>query len=560
MKDTPSPDSWRLKLSWCTPWISWAAGMWIVFAPVFFTWFGVVPGGRGDPRLVNYTLEHGFRWLTRHPVHLSFWDPPIFFPYPNVSAFTDVLLGSGLLYWPWRLLGFQPDVSFMLWVLGICSANFVASYYLLRSCFSFAAAASSVGAYLYTFGGIRMANISHFQLLPPFWVVLAVIAALTIFHTHTSAARRRVFIAVLAAAAVLQAYTAFYTFFFFLLLLFLVLLIALAKNTTRAPLFEMIRRHAIMLALIMAFAFMVLLPLAHHYLEAFSVFGSYGLKLDNVPRPYSWFLMGPRNILYGSLQQPGGFFAHLKHPMQSNGLGVATLMASLTGLYFLRRQRAVVLLTLATAVLLAIAMSYGSFTPWQLVRAWVPGAGAIRALGRVSMVLLLPASIGLSAAVQRLGTRWLGIPAVVLAVICASEQVHRATWVDLEHERSQAQAIVERVPSDCTSFYLVCVGPDSCENSKDDAMWTQLLSDVPTVNGRYGHFPPDYELRTKVVRSSAEKQSLEAALERWSSLHNLAPDEICWIEYPGYTKPGGEERWPWPSRTVWNRISGSDVY
>ena len=262
MKDTTSHNSWLRKLPRCAPWVSWAVGMWVVFAPVFFTRFGVVPGGRGDPRLVNYTLEHGFRWLIRHPVHLSFWDPPIFFPYPNVSAFTDVLLGSGLLYWPWRLLGCQPDISFMLWVLGVCSANFVASYWLLRSCFGFVAAASSVGAYLFTFGSIRMANIGHFQLFPQFWVLLAVIAVMVIFHDHASAARRRVFIALLAAAVVLQAYTAFYTFYFFSLLLLLVILIALVNSTTRAPLLEMIRRHAVTLAFTVTVALIALLPLA----------------------------------------------------------------------------------------------------------------------------------------------------------------------------------------------------------------------------------------------------------------------------------------------------------
>ncbi len=165
MEDTFFHENRFDKLQKYTPWIIWAVGMLIVFAPVIFTGFGAVHGGRGDPRLVNYTLEHGFRWLVRYPVHLSFWDPPIFFPYPNVSAFTDVLIGSGLLYWPWRLIGCQPDTSFLLWILCVFSANFAVSYWLLRSCFRFSTAASSAGAYLFSFGSIRMANFGHLQLL-----------------------------------------------------------------------------------------------------------------------------------------------------------------------------------------------------------------------------------------------------------------------------------------------------------------------------------------------------------------------------------------------------------
>jgi len=519
----------------------------VVFAPVFFTGFGVVSRGRGDPRLVNYTLEHGFRWLIRHPVHLSFWDPPIFFPYPNVSAFTDVLLGSGLLYWPWRLLGCQPDISFLLWILCIFSANFAASYWLLRSRFGFAVASSSVGAYLFTFGSIRMANIVHFQAHPQFWVLLSVIAVLFIFDINTSSVQRRICIAVLAASIVLQAYTSFYTFYFFSLILLLVILISLVRSSTRAPLLEMVQRHAVTLTLTMIVALTAISPLVFHYLEAYGIFGDYNLNMDWVPRPYSWLLMGPGNIIYGSLQQAGGYFAHLKHATQSNGVGMATLLASLTGLYFMRRRPAIVLLTLATAILLSIAMSYGGFTPWHLVRALVPGAGAIRALGRISMILLLPMSIGLSAAIQRLGTRWLGIPAVLLVAVCVAEQVHHVSWIDMGHERSHAQAVSKRVPSRCKAFFLVCVGPCQCKNVHDDAMWTQLLSNVPTVNGRYGHYPPGYKLRRKDLENFPDKQTIETALTKWSSLHNLLPEDICWVEYQGYTHPGKDKRYSWPS-------------
>ncbi len=520
--------------------------MWVVFAPVFFTGFGVILAGRGDPRLVNYTLEHGFRWMIQHPVHLSFWDPPLFFPFPNVSAFTDVLLGSGLLYWPWRLLGCQPDLSFLLWILGVCCANFVASYWLLRSGFGFVPAAASVGAYLFTFGSIRM-KIGHLQLLPQFWVVLGVIALLAVFDHQTSPPRRRVFIAVLATTAVLQAYTAFYTFYFFCLLLLLVLLIALVRSRTRVPLLAMIRRHTVTLVLTVGVALLALLPLATHYLEAYAIVGSFKLNPEMVPRPYSWLLLGPRNMMYGSIQRAGGSLAHLIHSAQSNGLGAVTLLTSLAGLYVLRRRQAVVLLALATAILLALAMSYGDFTPWRFIRAWVPGAGAIRELGRISMVLLLPACIGLSAAVQRLGKRWLGMPTVLLVVVCVAEQAQRVSYVDRGHERSQARAIVEQVPARCTAFYLVCVGPGSCRNAMDDAMVTQLLSDVPTVNGRYGRYPPGFELRSNVVGTTADRQKLEAALTSWSSRHNLTADDICWVEYPGYTRPEIGRRCLWPS-------------
>jgi len=520
--------------------------MWIVFAPVLATWFGVGLSYRGDPRLVNYILEHGYLWLTRQPPHLSFWNPPVFFPYPNVSAFTDVLIGSGFLYWPWRLLGLDPETSLVLWQLAVFSANFGVSYVLLRSCFSFSRGSSSLGAYLFTFASIRMCNIGHLQLFPQFWIALGALATLKIFDPTSRTRQQRLFIAVLAAALVLQAYTAFYTFYFFSLLLLVSVLIALCVTATRAPLVASVRRHAATLAFVIVIAALALLPLTLHYLEAASVLGDYQLNLEMIPHPCSFFLMGPRNIVYGALQHGGAPFAELNNPNQSNGLGLVTMAVTLAGLVLLRRRLSVMLLVLATAVLLVIAMRFGDFTLWQLMRSWVPAAGALRAVGRISMLLLLPASIGLSAAFERLGTRWFGIPAVLLALVCAAEQVHRVAWIELEHERAEAQAVSERVPAECSAFYLVCVGPADCRHVNDDALWAQLGSATPTINGRYGHSPPRFRLQHAIASTPAQSQELRAALEQWCTRHDLALEDVCWVEYPGFRRPGEVRLHRWP--------------
>ena len=41
--------------------------MMLAFYPVFVSGFGRVPGDFGDARLVNYLLEHSWRWLLREP-------------------------------------------------------------------------------------------------------------------------------------------------------------------------------------------------------------------------------------------------------------------------------------------------------------------------------------------------------------------------------------------------------------------------------------------------------------------------------------------------------------
>src|SRR5690242_4521261 len=83
----------------------WLCGMLLAFYPVLFSGFARVSGDLGDSRLLNYLLEHDYRWLLRQPAHRDLWSPPFFYPEANVGAYSDILLSAGPCYWPWRLLG-----------------------------------------------------------------------------------------------------------------------------------------------------------------------------------------------------------------------------------------------------------------------------------------------------------------------------------------------------------------------------------------------------------------------------------------------------------------------
>src|SRR5438034_10739177 len=103
--------------------LGWASGLLLAFYPVLLTGFARIPGDHGDGRLINYLLEHGWRWLCREPLHRQLWDLPIFYPTPNTGAYSDILISAGPLYWPWRALGLAPETAFQLWMLAVASLN-----------------------------------------------------------------------------------------------------------------------------------------------------------------------------------------------------------------------------------------------------------------------------------------------------------------------------------------------------------------------------------------------------------------------------------------------------
>ena len=118
------------------PWILWICGMLVAFYPALLSGFRNLQLGYGDPRLVNYILEHSWLWVTGHPLNDSFWSPPVFYPAANVGAYSDTMVGSGPIYWLFRGLGAGPGYALQLWMMSCLSLCFLFTYIFLRRCLS----------------------------------------------------------------------------------------------------------------------------------------------------------------------------------------------------------------------------------------------------------------------------------------------------------------------------------------------------------------------------------------------------------------------------------------
>ena len=141
------------------PTVALGIGLLVSAWPTLSSGFADVQGGLGDTRLVNFTLEHTYRWLQGMPLASDIWSPPIFFPTTGVAAYTDLLLGIAPVYWLWRWLGAQPDSAYQMWMLACWSLNFVAFYLLLRRYLATSIVGSSAGAWLFAFSSPRAASI-----------------------------------------------------------------------------------------------------------------------------------------------------------------------------------------------------------------------------------------------------------------------------------------------------------------------------------------------------------------------------------------------------------------
>ncbi len=528
------------------PAIGWTVGLVIMAWPTFSTAFRKVQGGLGDSRLVNFSLEHGYRWLMGMPLAKDLWSPPIFYPVTGTATYTDLMLGLGPFYWPWRWLGCTPHTAFQLWMLVCWSINFIGSYLLLRRGLRLAPVAATVGGYLFAFGSPRWMSMAHQQLVPQVWLLLSLAGLILIFRkpSRPSPARRWGASIAFWTGMVAQLYSAVYLLAFFGLGLAVAGGFALISRGWRSATLSALKENLAPLVITGVIAVALATPLTLRYHETSKIIGLHGRAGVHLPEPLSWVLPGNSNRMYGRIQQSWDL-AEYRGFSQTNGVGVVTLVLCAAGLWIGRRRPEVRLVVVAFAglVLLTITLP-GGWSPWWLVRKYAPGYAALRAVARIGLMGLFPAALGVALAVERLlsSRRWIVVAALIAVV--AVEQPHRRPSFDKAAVIERVKRIASHIPPDAATFLLVNDGPTWDKYLHDDAAWVALATGIPTVNGRYGHLPPAYPFQTPRIEEPEERAALRRTLDDWLSDGGVEPVTAAMIEVTPRTQKRRRPRRP----------------
>jgi hypothetical protein len=523
------------------------AGMLALFHPTFLSGFSLMQADPGDTRFNNYILEHGFQWISGNPFHASFWNLPIFYPAPNTAAYSDILLGAAPPYWLFRLVAFPPDTAFQLWMLSMGILNFSAAFWVMRRELGLAALASAGGAYLFAFAALRGNQMGHQQLLPQFFSMLAVYCLLRIFRDQQSAEgvspwKTRGLIALLATSVVLQLYAGFYLGYFLCLGLSTWFGVALLFREGRSVVGGVVRHHAVTIVLSLIISLVPLTWMGYHYFEVQKHVGPrpWSEVRTMVPRTESWLDIGPCSWLYGWTRQ---YVSFSWVPMEGEhrlGLGLATLVITVIGLFRMSRGTWGLVTLLTALVIGLVAFRYlGTITPWWVVFKIVPGASAVRAVTRIALLLLIAFSFGLAFFLDSIKNQKIAL--ALLLLVCLEQGVTTQSYG--KHViRSEVNRLASHIPAEAGSFYYA---PCFIRNGKArqwdqlsyksqiDAMWAGLIVRVPTVNGYSGNMPPGWsELERLCIRSKSDEERIRAALDRWLKSYGVDRKSVALVGNP----------------------------
>jgi hypothetical protein len=485
----------------------------------------------------------------------------VFYPAPNTAAYSDVLLGVAPFYWPWRVVGLQPDTAFQLWLLTIATLNFLSALLLFSRGFRCRPIASAIGAMLLSFAGVRTAQVMHAQLIAHFYIAIAILALLEIFEPEpelragvTVVEPRTTWVIVLALASLGQIYSSFYYGWYLCLALVIAALWAVILPGTRRRFLLTVRANLPAMLAADSVAAVLLVPLAMHYLRAEREVGArpFGVVETMLPRLQSWAYQGPDSWMYGWLATHDAFHNLPMEHEQRLGLGLATLVCAAIGLWFGRRRRVVQFVVLVPLTMAIFATEWpGGFAPWHAIYSFLPGASAIRAVSRIGVALVFPAALGIALLVDSI-TRARRIPpsrtasvlrrrdrrsrallAILVVAVVVAEQVQRPNSYDKNEGRARVLRVANGIGADCGAFlYTTTGGDDDPWRYHADAMWASMARGIPTLNGYSGNEPPGWSFYDNRVPTADSDSAVSRAVVLWAERWHIDPARICRVRTP----------------------------
>ena len=473
----------------------------------FLTGFTSVQGDEADGRLTSFIGTH---WLD--PLRWGSWqDLGMFYPLTETIGFSDWLFLNGLIALPFALVGI-PDYAAFQWSLIALSAVGYASMVVLlrrgpRVSWPIAIAASLV----FVFGNNMYVASEHPQLAP---IALLPLVALLVLDAW----RRRSWVlawAVLPGVVIgLILITSFYTFWYLLLTSMVLAVVGLIYSPSRSWIVANLRRLLTLAAGIVIGTTPFVLLAAPIYLAALDLGEGQRSTADILYwslSPKDFVNVSTSNGMWGwlidALYPPSldwrsrpSEWAYAPTPLIWLGLVVAVVIAVRHRRVLATWGHAAVVAMASGVVLEVLLLRLGPFFPWGLV-VNLPGATAVRALGRLQLVATFLILIGISVLINawwrsrpRSNRAHLGL-AIVLALVVI-EQVSIEPMQENGPQRRDDLASIAIPPAECRTFVVIqpLYPEDVSPPIQIDAMLVSRATGLKTMHGYTGIEPPGWDL------------------------------------------------------------------
>ncbi|HEX4042036.1 MAG TPA: hypothetical protein VHY10_10075 [Xanthobacteraceae bacterium] len=507
------------------------------FAVLPFSTGNMIPGQAPDPAFNRMMLEYFTRGLTAlvHGHGFDFLNVPIFYPWPDVTNFSDTHWGDGLPYALARALGADDFRAFQIWFIVGFPLTYVSTLWSLRL-FGLGYLGSAAGAFLFTFNLPEVAHYDHAQMLYRLWVPPAVLA-LEWFLTRRSlkaGAACILFVALQFAATI-------YLGLFLVLLLSSYAVAAAMVGRHRLALPRLIELRAASASAKIATGSMliaglgVLAVVAVPYIEVQRLYGfSRPWSEAAMMMPHlSVYLLTGHSLIWPNLSvwlAPSWFYEQQIFP------GLAALVPVI---WFLidkpaRRRNMLVPITLVTvAIMTGMTLDFEGVSLYRAIN-WAPGFSALRAIARVVLVTMFPLSVLLGLLIDNLIAakpsamapwRRQSVGVLLVGLLVAEGCAIKPFTSTIDFWRTAETAVAVKLPASLPpSAILAATGWQLIP-----ALVAVKLG-IRTLDGYSGNIPPDWhEIATCDDVDHDLRAGQRFLVEHGRSPPKISPDKIVLI-------------------------------
>ncbi len=497
----------------------------------FFTSFGLAQGNYFDGRLTQTIALH---WA--QPFQFGdFNNLGIFFPFDRALMYSDTFLLFGPSVALLSVAGASGSVAFqsaLIIVTAVGYFSLIALFRLLRCGWWL----SITGAAVAIFSNGMLIASAHPQLITVHLVPVCILFGLLALRSNHQSSQF-LFSASSSCLTGLVLYSAFYVGWTIILsgvvLLFFLFVFAWRSTTqffrSRISLAHLVGT-VIGLAFPLILAMYTYLPLLLSGTER-SLDDAAGFALQ----PKDLLGVSPTNILWSPV------FTRTLAPIRDEEFAMsptpflllASFLLSVWALRHYQRRSWIHVLGLSLLVtgfvFWLLPVRWGSFLPWTVVYE-IPGASAIRAIGRVEIVsglfLVLGATLLASQLIRNAGRRTLGLISIGVVLIVLEQANHRVQQhVDVAEMTSLQSTPTPDLP--CRSFFIsppldarkvheYQIDPvlDSGITAGITAQIVAQATGIPSVNGYSGGSPSEWPLtKYEIINPSEYQARLNAYIE-----------------------------------------------
>ena len=514
-----------------------------------------------DSGLVNLILEH---WYDVVCGRGNVLDLRMFWPQSGTLGYSEALLGPGIIYSIFRIFGFDFFAAFNPAFIAVHLLGTVFMYLSLRK-LGCTRIISLVGLGI-TFWSCSFSQLSwHAQFFSLSGVPILIYIFLCFLEKRSEPLGKRclyyIAFTVMTGITFFSSVYVAYVLTLYVLLTFVAFLIYVtAKDKSIVRVSTVIKEKYGDILLFLFLQLFWVIPFLIVYLPVYKSFGGYDdeFALALAPTVTDFFRTRSYAPLENTINQilmqglPTEITDYEMHMILEKSYGwpiLATMLffaSILFSLFTLKKEKKTgcIMSVIASVVLLGMFLlfcRYGEFCPWLIVSRIIPGAGAIRALGRPLAIFTVPMSIvvcwflmQIYSVLKKNKYYYTFSMGILFSLLCFSNQCARFIERDGEYQRNVMQN-VSQPPEDCKVMFICSANTEAFYDYGTQILGC-LIADhfkLDTVNGYSGNFPNEWYLFN-------DQNGYYTAIDYWlevkgiesvEGIYGFVAEENRWVSY-----------------------------